>query len=110
MQKVGLKSRERTEDMISPKQLLHQIVRLINADPMLMLSVSVTNTYCWPLYGPENVQHSSIAHPSRMLLTSLLQSSLKVSVIPLLPPILITGQKLKRTQVSLSRVVENPAI
>lgn len=41
MQKVGLKSKEKPEDMISPKQLLHQIVRLINADPSLMLSVSI---------------------------------------------------------------------
>ena len=39
MQKVGLKSKEKPEDTISPKQLLYQIVQLINADPCLMLHV-----------------------------------------------------------------------
>ncbi|KAF6025160.1 NF1 [Bugula neritina] len=38
MQKVGLKPKEKAEDTISPKQLLSEIVKLINADPFLMLS------------------------------------------------------------------------
>lgn len=41
MQKVGLKAKDKTDDTISHKQLLYRIVQLINADPILMLHVSV---------------------------------------------------------------------
>ncbi|XP_067932349.1 neurofibromin-like [Watersipora subatra] len=44
MQKVGLKLKEKAEDMISPKQLLCEMVKLINADPRLMLSSSPNST------------------------------------------------------------------
>ena len=41
MHMVGFKAKEKMEDIISPKQLLREIVKLIHADPLLMLSVSI---------------------------------------------------------------------
>ena len=48
---VGFKAKEKMEDIISPKQLLREIVKLIHADPLLMLSVSIYVTIYRPGVG-----------------------------------------------------------